>query len=70
MGRMAIKPQIVACINAMLIASHLETGEPTFGVEEVLELFESLMPEPVQRVEPVWSNQTKEWQWLPVQHRP
>jgi len=68
MGKLALTPQVVACVNAMLATSHLEGGKPGFATDEILELFESLMPEPGQRIEPVWSDQTRGWQWRPTLH--
>ena len=66
MDRMALTPQMVACVNAMLAASRQDNGKPGFATDEIVELFESLMPEPGQRVEPVWSHQASEWQWRPT----
>ena len=68
MDRMALTPQMVACVNAMLAASRQDNGKPGFATDEIVELFESLMLEPGQRVEPVWSHQASEWQWRPTQH--
>jgi len=63
---MALTPETVACINAMLVSSGQNDEDAGFAVEELLELFEALMPDPVQRVEPIWSVKLGAWHWLPV----
>lgn len=65
MDRIALTPQTIACINALLVSSQQNHTQTSFAADEIVELFESFMPEPAQRIEPVWSARTGRWQWLP-----
>lgn len=67
MGRLSLSQPTVACINGLLASSRQTTPDTNFNIDEIVEIFESLMPEPAQRIEPVWSIRSGHWQWLPVE---
>ncbi|MBX3053091.1 MAG: hypothetical protein KF753_16530 [Caldilineaceae bacterium] len=66
MNSIALTRQQVACINGLLVSSQKTNPETGFSTDEIVELFESLMPESAQRIEPVWSTRASSWQWQPV----
>lgn len=67
MCELALNPSTVACINGLLASSEQATKDTGFDVDEIVEIFESLMPEPGQRVEPVWSTRMSSWEWRPYE---
>lgn len=62
----ALSPRMVACVNAMLASTQKQAPNAGFSNDEIVELLESLMPEPGQVLEPVWSARRRRWQWQPV----
>lgn len=67
MCKLALNPFTVACINGLLASSERTDKDTSFNVDEIVEIFESLMPEPAQRIEPVWSKRMHSWEWRPYE---
>lgn len=57
MDSSALAPELVACVNALLASARQNAPGTGFSNDEIVELLESLMPEPGQPLEPVWSSQ-------------
>lgn len=65
MGTLTIERTTVAKLNFLLVSAEMgETGG--FAVADIVELFEVLMPDEVEPIEPVRCLRSGEWSWRAV----